>query len=54
MLQFNCTTMGGYTEGRKLASLCELNHGAVERSQLSAGMPCGEALVRVFSIYALP
>lgn len=26
ILQFDCTMMGGYTEGRKLAGLCELNH----------------------------
>jgi len=26
ILQFDCTMMGGYTEGRKLAALCELNH----------------------------
>ena len=25
-LQFDCTMMGGFTEGRKLAALCELNH----------------------------
>ena len=26
ILQFDCTMMGGYTEGRKLSALCELNH----------------------------
>jgi D-galactarolactone cycloisomerase len=26
ILQFDCTLMGGFTEGRKLAALCELNH----------------------------
>ena len=26
ILQFDCTMFGGFTEGRKLASLCELNH----------------------------
>jgi D-galactarolactone cycloisomerase len=26
ILQFDCTMMGGYTEGRKLAALCEINH----------------------------
>jgi len=26
ILQFDCTMMGGFTEGRKLATLCELNH----------------------------
>jgi len=26
ILQFDCTMMGGYTEGRKLSGLCELNH----------------------------
>ena len=26
ILQFDCTMMGGYTEGRKLTGLCELNH----------------------------
>jgi D-galactarolactone cycloisomerase len=25
ILQFDCTMMGGFTEGRKLAALCELN-----------------------------
>ena len=25
-LQFDCTMMGGFTEGRKLAALCEMNH----------------------------
>lgn len=26
IIQFDCTMFGGFTEGRKLASLCELNH----------------------------
>ena len=26
ILQFDCTMMGGFTAGRKLAALCELNH----------------------------
>jgi D-galactarolactone cycloisomerase len=26
ILQFDCTMMGGFTEGRKLAAYCELNH----------------------------
>lgn len=26
ILQFDCTMMGGFTEGRKLAALCELSH----------------------------
>jgi len=26
ILQFDCTMMGGFTEGRKLSALCELNH----------------------------
>jgi L-alanine-DL-glutamate epimerase-like enolase superfamily enzyme len=26
ILQFDCTMMGGFTEGRKLAAMCELNH----------------------------
>jgi len=26
ILQFDCTMMGGFTEGRKLAALCEFNH----------------------------
>ena len=26
ILQFDCTMMGGFTEGRKLAALCELHH----------------------------
>lgn len=26
ILQFDCTMFGGFTEGRKLAALCELNH----------------------------
>ena len=26
ILQFDCTMFGSFTEGRKLAALCELNH----------------------------
>ena len=26
ILQFDCTMFGGFTQGRKLAALCELNH----------------------------
>ena len=26
IMQFDCTMFGGFTEGRKLTSLCELNH----------------------------
>jgi D-galactarolactone cycloisomerase len=26
ILQFDCTMMGGFTEGRKLSALCEMNH----------------------------
>ena len=26
ILQFDCTMFGGFTEGRKLAALCELDH----------------------------
>ena len=26
ILQFDATMYGGFTEGRKLAALCELNH----------------------------
>ena len=26
ILQFDCTMFGGFTEGRKIAALCELNH----------------------------
>ena len=26
ILQFDCTMFGGFTEGRKITSLCELNH----------------------------
>jgi L-alanine-DL-glutamate epimerase-like enolase superfamily enzyme len=29
ILQFDCTMMGGFTEGRKLSALCELNHVSV-------------------------
>lgn len=31
ILQFDATMYGGFTEGRKLAALCELNHVQVAR-----------------------
>ena len=34
ILQFDCTMFGGFTEGRKLAALCELNHVDVARTRL--------------------
>lgn len=48
ILQFDCTMFGGFTEGRKLAALCELNHVDVAphhdcfiHSQLVAATPAG-------------
>jgi L-alanine-DL-glutamate epimerase-like enolase superfamily enzyme len=48
ILQFDCTMMGGFTEGRKLASLCEFNHVQVAphhdcfiHAQLVAATPAG-------------
>ena len=48
ILQFDCTMMGGFTEGRKLAALCELNHVQVAphhdcfiHSHIVAGSPAG-------------
>lgn len=48
ILQFDCTMMGGFTEGRKLAALCELNHVQVAphhdcfiHAQLVAASPAG-------------
>ena len=46
--QFDCTMFGGFTEGRKLAALCELNHVDVAphhdcfiHAPLVAGTPAG-------------
>jgi D-galactarolactone cycloisomerase len=48
ILQFDCTMAGGFTEGRKLAALCELNHVHVAphhdcfiHAQLVAATPAG-------------
>jgi D-galactarolactone cycloisomerase len=48
ILQFDCTMFGGFTEGRKLAALCELNHVDVAphhdcfiHAQLVASSPAG-------------
>jgi L-alanine-DL-glutamate epimerase-like enolase superfamily enzyme len=48
ILQFDCTRMGGFTMGRKLAALAELNHVAVAphhdcfiHAHLVAGSPAG-------------
>ena len=48
ILQFDCTMMGGFTEGRKLAALCELNHVQVAphhdcfiHAHIVAGSPSG-------------
>ncbi|HWA45866.1 MAG TPA: mandelate racemase/muconate lactonizing enzyme family protein [Hypericibacter adhaerens] len=48
ILQFDCTMAGGFTEGRKLAALCELNHVQVAphhdcfiHAQLVASTPAG-------------
>ena len=48
ILQFDVTMMGGFTEGRKLAALCELNHVGVAphhdafiHAHLVAGSPAG-------------
>ncbi len=48
ILQFDCTMAGGFTEGRKLAALCELNHVHVAphhdcfiHAQLVASTPAG-------------
>jgi D-galactarolactone cycloisomerase len=55
ILQFDCTMFGGFTTGRKLASLCELNHVAVAphhdcfiHAQLVAATPAG-AIVESFT-----
>ena len=48
ILQFDCTMMGGFTEGRKLAALCEFNHVQVAphhdcfiHAHIVAGSPAG-------------
>ena len=48
ILQFDCTMFGGFTEGRKMAGLCELNHVQVAphhdcfiHAHIVAGSPAG-------------
>jgi D-galactarolactone cycloisomerase len=48
ILQFDCTMMGGFTEGRKLAALCEMNnvqvaphHDCFIHAHIVAGSPAG-------------
>lgn len=48
ILQFDCTMMGGFTEGRKLAALCEFEHVQVAphhdcfiHAHIVAGTPAG-------------
>ena len=48
ILQFDCTMTGGFTEGRKLSALCELNHVQVAphhdcfiHAHIVAGSPAG-------------
>jgi D-galactarolactone cycloisomerase len=48
ILQFDCTMMGGFTEGRKLAALCELNnvkvaphHDCYIHAHIVASSPAG-------------
>jgi L-alanine-DL-glutamate epimerase-like enolase superfamily enzyme len=55
ILQFGCTMFGGFTEGRKLAAACELNHVQVAphhdcfiHAQLVASTPAG-CIVEVFT-----
>ena len=55
ILQFDCTLMGGFTEGRKLAALCELNHVQVAphhdcfvHAHLVAASPAG-CIVEAFT-----
>lgn len=55
ILQFDCTMFGGFTEGRKLAALCELNHVQVAphhdcfiHAQLVASSPAG-CIVEAFT-----
>jgi D-galactarolactone cycloisomerase len=51
ILQFDCTMSGGFTDGRKLAALCELNHMQVAphhdcfiHAQLVASTPAGRVV----------
>ena len=55
ILQFDCTMFGGYTEGRKMAGLCELNHVQVAphhdcfiHAHIVAGSPAG-CIVEAFT-----
>jgi D-galactarolactone cycloisomerase len=55
ILQFDCTMMGGFTEGRKLSGLCELNHVQVAphhdcfiHAHIVAGSPAG-CIVEAFT-----
>lgn len=55
ILQFDCTMMGGFTEGRKLAAVCEMNHVEVAphhdcfiHAHIVAGSPAG-AIVESFT-----
>lgn len=55
ILQFDCTMMGGFTEGRKLTALCELNHVQVAphhdcfiHAHIVASSPAG-AIVEAFT-----
>lgn len=55
ILQFDCTMMGGFTEGRKLAALCEFNHVQVAphhdcfiHAHIVAASPAG-AIVESFT-----
>jgi D-galactarolactone cycloisomerase len=55
ILQFDCTMFGGFTEGRKLAGACELNHVQVAphhdcfiHAQLVASTPAG-CIVEAFT-----
>ncbi|MGB5080614.1 MAG: mandelate racemase/muconate lactonizing enzyme family protein [Burkholderiales bacterium] len=55
ILQFDCTMMGGFTEGRKLSALCELNHVEVAphhdcfiHAHIVAASPAG-AIVESFT-----
>ena len=55
ILQFDCTMFGGFTEGRKMAGLCELNHVQVAphhdcfiHAHIVAGSPVG-CIVEAFT-----
>ena len=55
ILQFDCTMMGGFTEGRKLAALCELNdvqvaphHDCFIHAHVVAASPAG-CIVEAFT-----